>query len=94
MIRPLTDIKNDIIEHEQKIRELKEEIIEFQTNCPHPDSFVTSIIKDIEDDEFSGLDRYEYTIIEYKCALCEISIFGSYDRKKEPRPRLHTLLEK
>jgi len=64
--RPLIEIYKEISDHEQAIRNLRQEVKDFQAACPHPDNFVKVQRKSTED-EYGRTDGY-YQI--RTCVLC------------------------
>jgi len=90
-MRTITIIKDEIKQHEDSIRELKNELEVFKKNCPHPDFFVSRAFSDSEDD-CCGPGIYEYTVVKYECSLCEGKFYGKYDKNHEKAPTLEEVL--
>ena len=65
-MRPLVEIYKEIEGHEQAIKNLRQEVNDFQAACPHPDNFVNVQHKST-DDEYGRIDS-TYTI--RTCVLC------------------------
>lgn len=65
-MRPLVEIYKEIEGHEQAIKNLRQEVKDFQAACPHPDNFVNVQHKST-DDEYGRIDS-TYTI--RTCVLC------------------------
>ena len=65
-LRPLHEIREDIRQHQQAIKDLEQEVKDFQTACPHPDNFAKLQHKST-DDEYGRIDG-TYTI--RTCVLC------------------------
>lgn len=64
--RTLEQIRSDINMHEAAIKDLKQEIKNFQAACPHPENFQNVTTKSY-DDEYGRLEGYNITTT---CLLC------------------------
>jgi hypothetical protein len=88
MTKTATEIKNEIAAKNNEIKELQKNLELIKEHCPHPEYFVSVVVKDIDDHSGGGVGTYEYTSVTYKCSLCEGKFFGQYDITRESRPTI------
>lgn len=65
-LRPLHEIRDNIKQHQQAIKDLEQEVKDFQAACPHPDNFVNVQHKSTEDEYGRTDGRYQVMT----CVLC------------------------
>ena len=64
--RTLEEIKTEIKQHEEAIKVLRQEVKDFQADCPHPENF-KKVVQKSYDDEYGRLEGYH---IITTCLLC------------------------
>lgn len=65
-LRPLHEIRDEIKQHQQAIKDLELEIKDFQAACPHPDNFI-NVQRKSTTDEYGSTDGHYET---RTCVLC------------------------
>ncbi len=98
-MRTISDIKQDISDHEAKIAMLNDELRTFVDHCPHPVHFVERDVKHYYDE--CGAPVYEGSLVTYECSLCEGKFHATYDKRANPNsfsdtppPTLEEILSK
>lgn len=79
-MRSLKEINKDIDHHTKAIAKLKQEIVDFQDKCPHPDPFLSVTHKDYFDE--AGAPVYEETYSKAHCSLCDKYRSVNYDARE------------
>lgn len=86
-MRPISEIKEDLrileVEYEANRNNLKNELAEFQSKCPHPIDFLTVNHIDHEDGGY-GVERYDFSDTKVTCTMCEkVAWSGTYNKKHD-----------
>jgi hypothetical protein len=64
--RTLEQIRTDISTHKAAIKELEQEVKDFQSACPHPENF-KKVDRKTSQDEYGATDGY---LVTTTCLLC------------------------